>query len=113
MNPETRVEELEEIMRDAWDILIRPHHPPIVEPTAEEHDILLRYTLAPGFDEGMRKRLHREIAYEDCATVIKRFLEWDALTALPDPLPAPFADLHYWVSEFRNAVARVDEMHDD
>lgn len=37
--------------------------------------------------------------------LIDRFLEWDALTALPEPLPAPFGDLHYWLSEFRRVAS--------
>ena len=36
--------------------------------------------------------------------LLQRFLEWDALTVLPDPLPAPFGDLHYWLGEFRSAA---------
>jgi hypothetical protein len=36
-------ERLREVMREAWDVLIRPYHPPSVEPTKEESDAMLRY----------------------------------------------------------------------
>ena len=42
---------------------------------------------------------------QDLDKLIRRFLEWDALVGLPAELPAPFADMRYWVAEFERAVS--------
>lgn len=59
---------------------------------------------ADDVDEGINAAI-RMIELEK---VIERFLEWDTLTVLPDPLPAPFGDLPYWIAEFRSALKEKD-----
>ena len=55
-------------------------------------------------DELARQRLDALTHAAKMESALRRFLQWDALTALPDPLPAPFGDLHYWIAEFRRAL---------
>lgn len=40
--------------------------------------------------------------------LLRRIRQWDALNPAPDPVPAPFGDLPYWIAEIDRALAAAD-----
>lgn len=50
-------DEILETLADAWDVLIRPNFPPVIEHTEREREVMRAFLDIPGFEKYWQRRL--------------------------------------------------------